>query len=121
MAQILFVTGSAGGVGVENLQHRGAAWRSIGCIGTAFNIGLMRAATMSPTSDDLHNILLANRPDAMPDENNITVQGILEKSQTKGARESKLATVGLQAISTDAGVGALGEFERNSNATQSMR
>jgi hypothetical protein len=37
---------------------------------------------MSPPSDKLHNVLLANRPDAIPDENNITVRGILEKTQT---------------------------------------
>jgi hypothetical protein len=41
----------------------------------------MRAATMSPPSDKLHNVLIANRLDAIPDENNITVQGILKKSQ----------------------------------------
>jgi len=33
-----------------------------------------------PPSDKLHYIVLACRPDAIPDENNITVQGILEKS-----------------------------------------
>jgi hypothetical protein len=43
---------------------------------------------MTPPSDDLHNVLLANRPDAIPDENNITVRGILEKSQTTAAAES---------------------------------
>lgn len=42
---------------------------------------------MTPPSDDLHNILFANRPDAIPDENNITVQGILGKSQTMAAFE----------------------------------
>jgi hypothetical protein len=102
MARVLFVTGGAGGVGVENLQHRGAAWRSIGCIGTAFNIGLMRAATMSPTSDDLLNILLANRTDVIPGENSITVQGIREKSQSEAAAEAKSSMDGLQAYSTDA-------------------
>jgi hypothetical protein len=48
----------------------------------------MRAATMIPPSDRLHNVLLANRPDAIPDENNITVQGILEKTQPTPAAES---------------------------------
>jgi hypothetical protein len=48
----------------------------------------MRSVTMTPPSDDLHNVLLANRPDAIPDENNITVRGILEKSQTTAAAES---------------------------------
>ncbi len=40
---------------------------------------------MSPPSDRLHNFLLANKPDAIPDENNITVQGILEKSWSADA------------------------------------
>jgi hypothetical protein len=56
---------------------------------------------MPPSSDDPHNVFLADRSEDIPDKNNITVQGILEKSQTKGARESKLATPGLQANSTD--------------------
>ena len=43
---------------------------------------------MIPPSDRLHNVLLANRPDAIPDENNITVQGILEKTQPTPAAES---------------------------------
>jgi hypothetical protein len=55
----------------------------------------MRAATMSPPSDKLHNVLLAKRPDTIPDENNITVQGILEKSQTTGASEPTSDTDGL--------------------------
>jgi hypothetical protein len=68
---------------------------------------------MSPPSDDLHNVLLANRPDAIPDKNNITVQGILEKTQSEAASSMD----GLQAYLTDAVIGALGEFVRNSNAT----
>jgi len=43
---------------------------------------------MAPPRDDLYNVLFANRPDAIPDENNITVQGILEKTQTAAAAES---------------------------------
>jgi hypothetical protein len=81
----------------------------------------MRSETMSPASEKLHNVLLANRPDAIPDKNNITVQGIREKRQTKGARESKLATPGLQANSTDVVLSASSEAGRNSNATQSKR
>jgi hypothetical protein len=42
----------------------------------------MKAATMSPPSDRLHNVFLANRLDAIPDENNITVQDVLEKMLT---------------------------------------
>ena len=40
-----------------------------------------------PPSDKLHNVLLANKTDAIPDENNITVQGILEKSWPADAAE----------------------------------
>ena len=85
MVRILFVTGSAGGVGVETLQHRGTLRKSNGGSCDVLNSSLMRAATMFPPSDELHNILLANRPDAIPDENNITVQGSSGKSQTVGA------------------------------------
>ena len=85
MARILLVTDSAGGVGVENLQHRGALRRSNGGSRIVLNSSLMRSVTMSPPSDDLHNVLLANRPDAIPDENDITVQGILEKTQSEAA------------------------------------
>ena len=113
MARILFVTGSAGGVGVGNLQHRGALRRSNGGSRIVLNSSLMRSVTMSPPSDDLHNVLLANRPDAIPDKNNITVQGILEKTQSEAASSMD----GLQAYLTDAVIGALGEFVRNSNAT----
>ena len=44
---------------------------------------------MSLLSDKLHNVFLANRPDAIPDENNITVQGILEKIQSAAAAEAE--------------------------------
>jgi hypothetical protein len=80
MARILFMTGSTGGVGVENLQHRGALRRSNGGSCDVLNSSLMRAATVFPPSDKLHNVLIANRFDAIPDGNNITVQGILEKT-----------------------------------------
>ena len=75
---------------------------------------------MFPPSDDLHNVLFANRPDAIPDDN-ITVQGILEKSQTTGASEPTSDTDGLQANLTNAVVGAFSEAERNSSANQPMR
>jgi hypothetical protein len=51
----------------------------------------MRAAMMFPPTDRPLNVLLANRPDAIPDENNITVQGILEKTQTTAAVEPTLS------------------------------
>jgi hypothetical protein len=54
-----------------------------------------------------------DRTEVVPDKKDITVQGILEKSQTTSATESTLLTAGLQANSTDVVVGALGEFERN--------
>ena len=100
MERILFVTGGAGGVGLETLQHQGTLRNSNGGSSDVLNSSLMRSATMFPPSDNLHNVLLANRPDAIPDENNIIVQGILEKSQTTSAREAKLATAGAQTNST---------------------
>ena len=117
MARILFVTGNAGGVGVENLQHRGALRKSNGGSRIVLNSSLMRSVTMTPPSGDLHNVLHANRHDAIPDENNITVRGILEKSQSEAASSMD----GLQAYLMDAVAGALGEFVRNSNAAQPMR
>ena len=113
MARILFVTGSTSGVGVGNLQH----WQA----NTVLNTSLTRSVRMLPSSDDPHNVFLADRSEDIPDKNNITVQGIQEKSQTKGARESKLATPGLQANSTDALLIAFGKAGRNSNKTQPMR
>jgi len=41
-----------------------------------------------------------DRTEVASDENNITVQGIREKSQITSAREAKLATAGLQTNST---------------------
>ena len=111
MARVTFVTGSTHGVG--NMQHRRAD--------TVLNTSLTRSVRMLPSSDDPHNVFLADRSEDIPDKNNITVQGILEKSQTKGARESKLATPGLQANSTDALLIAFGKAGRNSNKTQPMR
>ena len=121
MVRILLVTDSAGGVGVENLQHRYALRKANGGSCDVLNSSLMRAGTMSPPSDRLHNDFLANRPDAIPDKNNITVQGILEKSQTTGASELTSDTDGLQANLTNAVVGAFSEAERNSSANQPMR
>jgi len=89
MARILFVTGSASGVGVGTLQHRGTLRKSNGGTCNALSSSLMRTATMSLLSDKLHNVFLANRPDAIPDENNITVQGILEKIQSAAAAEAE--------------------------------
>jgi hypothetical protein len=80
MERILFVTGRAGGVGVETLQHRVALRKSNGGSRIVLNSSLMSAAMMFPPTDKLHNVLLANRTDDIPDENNITVQCILEKS-----------------------------------------
>lgn len=82
MARIFFVTGGAGGVGVGNLRHQEVRRKSNGGSRIVLNSSLTRAATISPQSDRLHNVLLANRPDAIPDENNLTVRGVLEKSQT---------------------------------------
>lgn len=87
MARVFFVNGIDREVGVGNLQHRGALRKPNGGSRIVLNSSLMRAATISPQSDRLHNVLLANRPDAIPDENNITVQGILEKSWSADAVE----------------------------------
>jgi hypothetical protein len=70
-------------------------------------------AMIPSPSDDLHNVFWWTGLRLFQTRINITVQGILEKSQTTSATESTLLTAGLQAISTDAGVGALGKFERN--------
>ena len=88
MARILFVTGSADGAEVGNLQHQDDLRKSIGGSRNVLNSSLMRSATMFPPTDNLHNILFANRPDAIPDDN-ITVQCISGKSQTVGARGTK--------------------------------
>jgi hypothetical protein len=88
MVQILFATCSAGGVGVGNLQHRGALRKLNGDSRYVLNTWLVRSVAMSPPSDRLHNVLFANRSDAIPDENNITVRDSPEKSQTTSAPES---------------------------------
>ena len=113
MARILFVTGSAGGVGVGNLQHWGALRRSNGGSRIVLNSSLMRSVTMSPPSNDLLNVFSADRSETVPGKNNITVRGILEKTQSEAASSMD----GLQAYLTDAVIGALGRFVRNSNAT----
>ncbi len=82
MGRVLFVTGSAGGVGLGNLQHWCALRKSNGGTRNVVNSSQMRAATMPPPSDRLINDFLGNRPGAIPDENNITVQAIPEKSQS---------------------------------------
>jgi len=89
MERILFVTGGAGGVGLETLQHQGTLRNSNGGSSDVLNSSLMRAAMMFPPTDKLHNILLANRTDVIPGENSITVQGISGKSQTVGSRGAK--------------------------------
>ena len=59
-----------------------------------------KAAMMPPPSDDLPNVFLMDTTEVVPDQNDITVQGIREKSKTTSAREAKLATAGLQTNST---------------------
>ena len=90
MARVTFVTGSTHGVG--NMQHRRAD--------TVLNTSLTRSVRMTPSSVDPHNVFLTDRSEAIPDKNNITVRGILEKSQTmvsaeagpsKASRPQKLA------------------------------
>jgi hypothetical protein len=78
---------------------------------------------MTSTSDDLQNVFWVDRTEAVADKNNITVQGILEKSQSEAVAEAEASMDGLQAYLTDAVavVGAFNEAERNSSATQPMR
>ena len=95
MARIFFVTGGAGGVGVGNLRHQEVRRKSNGGSRIVLNSSLMRSVTMSPPSDDLHNVLLANRPEVIPNKNNITVRGILEKSWLAHAVETGFAQAGL--------------------------
>jgi hypothetical protein len=80
MSRVLFVMGIAGGLGIAYPQHGGAQRKSNGASRNVLNSSLMRAATMSPPNGRLHNVHLANRPDAISNENSITVPGILEKS-----------------------------------------
>ena len=54
------------------MQHRGA--------GTVPNTSLMRPAMTTLPSDDLHNVFLADRSEAVPDKKNITVGGVLGKN-----------------------------------------
>jgi hypothetical protein len=89
MKRILFVTGGAGGVGLETLQHQGTLRKSNGGSCDVLNSSLMRAVMMFLPTDKLHNILLANRTDVIPVENSIIVQGISGKSQTVGSRRAK--------------------------------
>ena len=57
MARILFVTGSAGGVGVENLQHQGALRKSSCGSRIVLNSSLMRSATMILPRNNLRTML----------------------------------------------------------------
>jgi hypothetical protein len=69
MARVFFVMGSNGGMG----------------------------KSVPPTSDDLYSVFLADLSEAVPNKNNITVQGILEKSWLADAVQAELATADLQA------------------------
>lgn len=62
-----------------------------------------------------------DRTEVAPDKNELTVQDILEKSQTAAADGTESLMARLQPNFSDAIVGALGEPERNSNAIQPMR
>jgi hypothetical protein len=87
MARVTFVTGSMFGVG--NLQH----WRA----DTLLNTSLIRSVRMTPSSDDPHSVFLTDRSEAVPKMDNITVRGILEKSWSAGATESRgLATLSVR-------------------------
>jgi len=80
MATVFFVTGIEGGV--ASLQHRGALLRSNGGVGIVLNISLMSSVAMTAPSDDLRRVILADRSEAVPHENYITVRIIPEKTQS---------------------------------------
>jgi hypothetical protein len=75
MARVTLVTGGTHGVG--SLKHWGA--------GTVLNTSLIRSVTMTPSSDDPHSVLLTDRSEVVPNEDNITVRIIPEKSQSTTA------------------------------------
>jgi hypothetical protein len=81
MARVTFAVDGKDGVG--NLQH----WRA----NTVLNTSLTKFVRMPPSSDDPHSVFLTDRSEAVPDKNNITVQGILEKSQTTVSAETGLS------------------------------
>jgi hypothetical protein len=81
MARVTFAVDGKDGVG--NLQH----WRA----NTVLNTSLTKFVRMPPSSDDPHSVFLTDRSEAVPDKNNITVRGILEKSQTTVSAETGLS------------------------------
>ena len=86
MARVTFVTGSTGRAGSQ--QHRRALRKSNGGFQNGLNSSLMRSSTMIPPSNDLLNVFLADRSETVPGKNNITVQSILEKTQTTAAPDA---------------------------------
>ena len=95
MVRVTFAVDSKGGVG--SLQHRGDILNRMVASLCVQHI-VDKAATIPPLSDDLHNVFLMDTTEIVPDKKDITVQGILEKSQTTCATESRLLTAGLQTI-----------------------
>ena len=77
------------------MQRRGAVRKSDD-VGIVLNISLMGSAT-TPHRVGICTMFFANRSEVVPDEKNITVPGILEKSWSANAVKAELATAGLQA------------------------
>ena len=77
--RLTFVTSNNGGV--ESLEHRGAVLDQMVASHCAQQFVDM-ATTMPVPSDDLHNVIFADRFKPVPDKNDLTVQGIMEKSPT---------------------------------------
>ena len=67
--------------GVESLQQREDVQNRMVASHCVQHI-VDKAAMMPPPSDDLPNVFLMDTTEVVPDQNDITVQGIREKSQT---------------------------------------
>ena len=103
MAKVFFVTGSKGGVGksvgaiglVDHFEMRSRKVSRVDTetanpdFGNALRTSSVRSVAMIPPSDNFLNFFLADRPEAVPDKSDITVQGILEKSWLAGAAKSR--------------------------------
>ena len=94
MASVFFLTGSEGGAGksvgsMGLLNYLDMRSRKVSLVetdtanpdvGNALRTSSIRSVAMFPPSDDLLNFFLADRSEVAPDRNDITVQGMLEKS-----------------------------------------
>jgi hypothetical protein len=98
MERILFVTGGAGGVGLETLQHQGTLRNSNGGSSDVLNSSLMRTATMSPPSDKLAQRPFCEQAGRYSRRQHNRAGHFGEKSDS-GFKRSKVSTAGLDANS----------------------